>query len=210
MSKPNLMEHYSSFLNSESKGGNSQTITGGKKDPEIGEDGVHLITRQPSSEHTKVRKIYIRKENNWKYINISFFLEWRIRRQPNMIGCKVIFNGIEVKCTNKTDTYYEYNFKKIREKWFDCLGMTELECQLIALEDICMVGQLESKKDFTIPIDLAKGCIYSKNLMIYILPEWKARTTDHSTILEVEEEYVVSDIHKQQDKEKKREAYNLK
>lgn len=75
MNKTNLNEHFSIVNpvgNPVGKKINSQTITGGKKDPDIGEDGVHLITRHPSTEHTKIRKIYIRKENDWKYINISF------------------------------------------------------------------------------------------------------------------------------------------
>ena len=182
----------------------SLLINGATSHSDISSDGVHLSTRQPHSEHTKIRKTYIRRENQWKYINTSFFYEWRVLRQHNMIGCLVQFNGIDVFPSKVTDQYFEFNFKKIRERWFECLGMTETECKLIALEDSCMTGQLEAKFDYTIPYELAKGCVFSKRFEIYVKPKWKERTTDHHKVafLEIEEEYVVSDIQKEQDKKR--------
>jgi hypothetical protein len=176
----------------------TQVITGAKKDPEIGEDGIHLITRQPCSEHTKIRKVYIRRENEWKYINISYFLEWRVKRCNNMMGCTALFNGLEVKWSSKTDTHFIFDFRKIREIWFDYLGMTETECKYIQLEDMCMAGQLEAMGHYSIPIDLANGCIFSTWFTLYIIPIWKPRTKEVTDVkvIEVEEEYVVSNIHK--------------
>ena len=108
-------------------------------------------------------------------------------------------NGVEIQPTSKTNDYFEFNFRTIRDRWFNCLGMTELECKLITLEDTCMVGQLEAKHSYDIPTELAKGCIFSKYFEIFIIPVWKPRTRESTEVtrIEVEEEYVVSNIHKE-------------
>jgi hypothetical protein len=148
----------------------------------------------PIKSHT----IYVKQENNWKYIFIKLIRKWEIKRLPDLVDVKIKINNIMVKPSSKTDTHFIFDFPKLREKWFNLIGNTPAECDLIALEDACMYNQLVAINHYKfLPKDLLQGTLFADGeFTIVYEPEWKNRTKPSANKLEVIETYCVSDIHK--------------
>lgn len=158
-------------------------------------DGVTFVAG--SNPHTKIRTFWCKQENSWKYINIACVCKWTIKRVANLVGITVLINKTPVRCSSKTDQEFVFDFGLLREKWFDSPGTTPYECALVVLEDACMCAQLKALHHFAqAPRELLEHSIFTEQLEIYIIPEWKPRTSGHPDKLEIDEEYIVSDIHK--------------
>ena len=143
------------------------------------------------------RSFWIKRENDWKYINICLLTKWEIVRVPNLVNIFVNINDVVVYPSSKTDTHFIFDFAVLREKWFGFLGNTSFECDCIALEDACMDNQLKALNHYSSTSNsILRQCLFTQDLVIYITPDWKPRTTNHPEKLEVIETYIISDIHK--------------
>jgi hypothetical protein len=163
-------------------------------------DSKHDNSNEQINEHMKTRITYAKQENNWKYINVSLIKKWKIKRVPNLTDITVLINCVKIKCSSKNDDYFIFDFPKLRADWFELMGESERECDLIALEEACMYNQLCAINHFSqVPKELMKGTLFTDQLMIFIIPQWKERThpSQHANKLEIEEIYFVSDIHKE-------------
>jgi hypothetical protein len=158
-------------------------------------DGITFVAG--SNPHTKIRTFWCKQENSWKYINVACVCKWTIKRVANLVGITVLINKTPVRCSSKSDQEFVFDFSTLREKWFDSPGTTPYECALVVLEDACMCAQLKALHHFSqAPRELLERSIFTEQLEIFIIPEWKPRTTGHPDKLEIDEEYIVSDIHK--------------
>ncbi len=155
-------------------------------------------TTKRIDDHTLERITYAKLENLWKHINVGLIKQWKVERLPNLINIFVIVNGVRVYPSSKTDQYFIFNFPTLREKWFDLLGNTTAECDLMALEDACMYAQLQAIEHYKkTPKEVMKGCLFTQDLTINWMPEWKSRTkNDNVNKIMIVEQYIISDIHR--------------
>lgn len=156
-------------------------------------------TNQPTQDtHVDVRTTYAKKENEWKYVNTSLVRKWQVKREANLINLGIKINNVLIRPSSKTETHFVFDFGALRKKWFELLGETSYECDLMALEDACMYAQLSAITHFSkTPKELLRTSLFTDGMTIVFVPEWKARTTNNPTRLEVQETFCISDIHKQ-------------
>jgi len=170
----------------------------GNSQNESSSSATSLESRETDNPHIRARTIFIKEQNAWKYINVSLIRKWKILRTTNLIDLTVKINDVIVKPSEKTDTHFIFNFPELRARWFDLLGVTSAECDLLALEEACMFGQLAALSHYAqVPKQDMKGSLFTQDLTIIFVPEWKSRTRQHASMLECEEEYFISDIHNQ-------------
>ena len=156
-------------------------------------------SKDTKNDFIKSRKMYIKAENSWKYINLGLLTKWEVERVPNLVDVRLMINDVVVKASSKTDTHVIFDFAVLRNKWFELLGNTSEECRLIALEDACMYAQLKAIEHYTkTPKEILRGSIFAdgQELTIYIVPLWKSRVDKVPNKLAMDEYYVVSDVHK--------------
>lgn len=144
------------------------------------------------------RVAFSKAENDWKYINMGLINRWEIRRVPDLKTVQVKINDITIEPSSTTDTHIIYDFGKLRKQWFELIGNTPAECNLIALEDACFYAQLKALNHYSKHPNKEelRECVFTPELTIFIKPVW-----DYSpkppTIIEIDEYYVTSDIHKE-------------
>lgn len=144
-----------------------------------------------------VRNFWCKQENGWKYINIGLISKLEIIKIDNLIDVHVKINDVWVHPSSATDTHFVFDFEVLRKSWFECLGNTSNECDLIALETACMEAQLKALNHYaTTPTKELRKCLFTQDLTVYITPEWRPKTKDHADKLEVLETYYMSDVHK--------------
>jgi hypothetical protein len=154
-------------------------------------------TQNSELANIKSRSTWIRKENNWKYNNVSMVQKWKVLKVSNLVQMAVKINDIMVYPSNITDNHFEFDFSDLRKKWFELLGETTRECDLLALEDACMYAQLQSLHFYAkTPKQILQSSIFTDGMTILFVPEWKPRTNNNPTKLEILEDYIVSDVHK--------------
>ena len=162
-------------------------------------------TTSSSSEtltNVKTRSTFVRLDTNWKYVNVGMVCNWKVLKVPNLVKIAVKINEVLVYPSEVTDDHFIFDFGSLRKSWFEMLGNTSRECDLLALEDACMYAQLTALHHYSqSPKDVLRGSIFTEDMSIFFVPEWKPRTKDHPNKLEIVEEHVVSDIHKQTYKE---------
>lgn len=156
--------------------------------------------KQQLTEHTALRTTYVKAQNEWKYINIAVIINWKVKRVPNLTALLVKINDVLVKPSNTTDEYFEFDLPTMREQWFNLIGDTPRECDLLALEDACMFNHLKAIQSYTTaPKDVLSGTMFTDDLTIIFVPVWKPRIPANQLAdkLEIHETYVISDVHKQ-------------
>jgi hypothetical protein len=176
----------------------NETQDQNKTDDDLkGADVTSLPTDNP---HTRQRTIWVKAENYFKYVNIALIRKWKIERNiPNVIDVQISINRVLIKPSEKTDQHFIFDFPTLRSRWFDLLGNTTTECDLLALEDLCMLKQLEAIGHYAqVPKEMLRGSLFTNELEIVFVPIMKERTRGipKNTKLEVIEEYFISDIHK--------------
>jgi len=163
-------------------------------------DDVDVTQVPTDNPHVRQRTIWIKAENLFRYINVSLIRRWKVLRSiPSIIDVTVHINGVAVKPSEKTDKYWIFDFPTLRSRWFDLLGNTSSECDLLALEELCMYKQLVAIGHYgQVPKELLKGALFTDDLTIVFIPQLKERAKQlpSSTKLEVIEEYFISDVHK--------------
>lgn len=163
--------------------------------PEVELEDIDEKTDDPN---IKRRRTWVKLENSWKYINICMIRDWKVKRVPNLIDLTVSINDVMIKPSSKTDQYFVFHFPTLRAKWFELLGQTPAECDMIALEDACMYNQLVSIGQYSkVPKASMKGSLFTSELTIFFAPVWKTRSRQLASKLEVIEEYFISDVHRE-------------
>ena len=160
------------------------------------EDLTSKATEDPD---VRQRQIYIRAENQGKYTNLALVRKWSVPKLPNMIGVTICVNNVNVhmRPSKETPTAYEFDFRVLRPKWADLLGMTPGECDLVALEELLTVNQLTAMQHYKlVSLKKLRGAVFTKDLDLVFHFDYKPRTVVPARV-EVVEEYYVSDIHKQ-------------
>ena len=158
---------------------------------------IEDIEEKTEDPNIKRRRTWVKYENSWKYINVCMIRDWKIKRVPNLTDLQVSINGVSIKPSSKNDQYFVFNFPTLRAKWFELLGQTSIECDLIALEDACMYNQLAAIGQYSqVPKASMKGSLFTNELNIVFQPVWKTRSKQHASKLEVIEEYYISDVHR--------------
>ena len=149
---------------------------------------------------TDKRTTYVKLENKWKYIHQAMVKKWTIpSKSQNLASLTLNINGVEVRPSKVTDSSFVFDWKALRSKWFDLLGMTSNECDLMALEDACEYAQLEGMNHYTLtPVEEIRGCLFTPSLTIVFNPVFKPGK-EMTIRLEVTEEYLISDVHKKQE-----------
>lgn len=151
-------------------------------------------------EDIKQRAYWVKAENDWKYINIAMVARWEVVRISNLVNIEIKINDITIKPSSKTDTHFIFDFAKLRSDWFDLMGNTPVECDLLALENACFEAQMKGYTHYSsTDKKILRGCLFTPELIIYFVPQWKPRTQNHPHRLEMTEHYIVSNIHKEQD-----------
>jgi len=161
------------------------------------EDTFDLTSVATDDADIRRRSIYIRAENKWKYTNLALVSMWQIPKSQvvNAQKMRININGVLIKPSSETPTHYIYDFAKLRAKWMDLLGMTEGECDLVALEEALTYNQLSAMKHYTLTRTQLRGAVFSQELDICWAIEWKPRAPIPKQF-EVIEDYYISDIHK--------------
>ncbi len=149
--------------------------------------------------HLDTRTTYVKLENGWKYIHQAMVRKWTVHKLPSISKCTININGVEVRPGKETDAAWIFTFPLLRKKWFDYLGLTSNECDLLALEDACMAAQLQGMNHYQeTPLDEIRGCLFTPPLTIVFMPQLKKGAKDVPTRIEITEQYIVSDVHKKQ------------
>ena len=166
--------------------------------PHVEHEDNEDLTSQPTEDpDVRQRHIYIRAENKWKHTNLALVRGWKVIKMPNMIGATLSIDGVQVKPTKETNTTFDFDFRQLRAKWVDLLGMTPAECDMIALEETITLNQLTAMQHYKmVTLPKLRGAIFTQNLDIIFAFEYKQRTNAFPKV-EVIEEYYISDIHKQ-------------
>jgi hypothetical protein len=150
-------------------------------------------------EHIKSRGAYIKYENAFKYIYVSCVHKWCIKRTPEIQNIALYINNVMIKPSSTTKDHFIYDFGVLRKKWFDLLGNTPAENDLLAVEDLCMYNQLRAVEHYELaPKDLLFSSIFVKDIEIFFVPQFKSTVKPNQipAHIEMEEYYLVSDIHK--------------
>ena len=145
----------------------------------------------------KTRTSYVKAENRYKYINKSLVRKWVIDRKtnPSLHKLYLSINGVKLKPSLEDDTKFVFDFPEMRNKWFELLGNTPRENQLLALEDACMFSQLKAVEHFsTVSKQEFRGNLFpNEDLVIYFEPI--LNRNQYPKHIEFEETYVISDVH---------------
>ena len=152
-----------------------------------------------AGEHIKSRGAYIKYENEWKYIYMSCVHKWCVKRIPEIQNIDLYINGVMIKPSSTTAEHFIYDFGVLRKKWFDLLGSTPAENDLLAVEDLCMYNQLRAVEHYNkAPKELLNSSMFVKDVEIFFKPQFKSSLKQHQIPLhlEIDEYYLVSDIHK--------------
>jgi hypothetical protein len=145
----------------------------------------------------KTRTSYVKAENRYKYINKSLVRRWEIDRKvnPSLHKCYISINGVKLKPSFEDDTKFVFDFPQLRNKWFELIGNTSREVQLLSLEDACMYSQLKALEHFaTVKKEEFRGNLFpNEDLVIYFEPV--LNRNQYPKHIEINETYVISDIH---------------
>ena len=98
-------------------------------------DNVDLTSEPTEDADVRQRRVYVRAENKWKHTSLALIRRWKVTKSNNMTKCVININGVMVKPSAETDNFYIFDFRKLREKWVNLMGMTAAECDMIALEE---------------------------------------------------------------------------
>ena len=142
----------------------------------------------------KERNVNIKQENDWKYINVGLVHRWEFPRKAN-VTYTVTINNIKIDPSSTTDDLFIYDFAELRKQWFDMLGNTSRECDLLALEDACYYSQLQALNHYAknTSNETLRKCIFTNELTIFVKPQWSNDVKEKR--IEFNEFYVPSDVH---------------
>jgi len=145
-----------------------------------------------------IRTNFVKRDANYRYLAQALISKWKIPRYPSIDKLLIYINNVEVRPSSTTDTHFIFDWKKLRNKWFDLLGMTPNECDLMALEDALEAAQLTCFEHYSnTPLEDIRGCLFTPQLHILFKPVWK-RGKPLVTEIEIEETYVLSDVRREQ------------
>lgn len=136
------------------------------------------------------------QNENFKFKNTSLFTSLKVKKfKGNAISLSI--NGIKFPHTTVTNKYVIFDSAAIRNSCREVLGMTEEENNYIRLEQTFMYNSLSAMSHYkNIPLDILDNSIFSEDLEIRFIVDIK----NPPSTIEVNETYIVSDIH--------RETYN--
>ena len=147
--------------------------------------------------HFDTRTTYVKLENGWKYIHQAMVRKWSVLKDPSISKCTIQINGVDVRPSKETDKEWIFTFPLLRKKWFDLLGCTSNECDLLSLEDACMSAQLQGMNHYqSSPLESIRGCLFTPQLTIVFMPQLKKGAKEIPKRIEIVEQYLISDIHK--------------
>ena len=153
--------------------------------------------------NVKSRLTYVKAENDWKYINIALVKQWKVKRTAALDSVQLKINDILVDPTTTTDEFYEYDLGLMRKEWFELLGYSERECDLLALERAFHESSIKAIPHFSeTPSETLRQCIFTQELTIFFLPTFKrskrsgkVATGEEAKMITIVEQCCVSDVH---------------
>lgn len=151
----------------------------------------------------KQRNVSIKEENQWKYINVGLVTRWDIKRHDSLDSVTVSINDVVIEPSSITDTHFVYDFEVLRKQWFELLGNTTRECDLIAVEDACYYSQLQALNHYgkTSRNEDLRRSIFTADLTIFMRPVWLKHAQTRPSIIDAVEHYLTSDVHAETYKE---------
>jgi hypothetical protein len=152
-----------------------------------------------------IRTNFVKRESNYRYMAQALVSTWKIQRYPSLDTLVVYVNGVEVRPSKTTDTHFYFEWKKLRDKWADLIGITHNECNLMALEDALETALFSAFEHYTeTPLADIRGCVFTPQLHIFFKPTYK-RNKPVLTEIEMEETCVLSDVRREQLRQEQQE-----
>jgi len=142
------------------------------------------------------REIKCEVKDNYKFKNVSLFTSLKVVKNEKERLKKICLciNNVDIIPTSETAEHYVFDVKILREYNRDVFGFTEEEHELIRLETTFVYNSLKAISHYrNSSTDLLSNSIFSDELEIY----FKVACSTTPAFITVEEEYVVSDIHKE-------------
>ena len=145
---------------------------------------------------TETREIKCEVKDNYKFKNVSLFTSLKVVKNEKERLKKICLciNNVDILPTSETAYHYVFDVKILREYNRDVFGFTEEEHELIRLETTFVYNSLKAISHYkNASTDLLSNSIFSDELEIY----FKVACSTIPAFITVEEEYVISDIHKE-------------
>jgi hypothetical protein len=142
---------------------------------------------------TAEREFRCLQTENYKFKNTSLFTSLKVKKIKNVV-INIVINGVRFSHTNETNKFLIFDAEKIRRYCKESLGFDEHENNLIRLEETFKYNSLAAMSHYkSYPIDVFNKTIFSDELQINFDVSSKNLPSD----IEVTENYIVSDIHKE-------------
>jgi hypothetical protein len=139
------------------------------------------------------REFRCESRDNFKFKNISLFSRLKVAKLKHT-DIQLYINGVNIKPTSQTNKWIIFDVESIRNHCRDVLGETVEENDLYRLENTFVYNSLKAMSYYTsLSHDILSKTIFSDELEIY----FKVSSKYQIGSIDVTEEYVVSDIHKE-------------
>ena len=145
------------------------------------------------------REFKVFHNTRYKINNVGLTKSYRIKRKDRKLY-KMLINGVYISPSTINDNYVVFDFSVLREKYRDIIPMNEKEHEYVALETTFAFNGFAATHHYKY---LDKDCFnhsifINSDLEVFIIPvNWSPQ------FIELEEEYYVSDVHRDKIEEEK-------
>lgn len=152
-----------------------------------------------STDTPLTRSFRVQYQNEYKIGNISLVSKYIIPKVSRYDSYKIDINGVvlDESYSDKENIYFD--FARIREELRDIIPMTKQENDMSALETTLAYNSLCAMNAYkTLPKSVFNNTIFTnQDLCVKLIPKGEFKKT-----IELQEEYYVSDVHKNADNKK--------